>query len=201
MEREREIERVVGGVKNAKGVERCYREGLENCSSVGKSPTCSSQIFTSISVRLELNLEWHSDRSLYPSVSTSPFRMWSVERVSTRDPDPEKQIPASSFEFHSTNIYIYRVIRVELYKLYRVIIFFFRSLFEEGRKIRINFFWKNLHQLLRLNFKDFIANSLIDSFPVSTSRYLFDKFTLSHSYNPLNNTNSREKDKFEINAE
>lgn len=57
--------------------------------------------------------------------------MWSVERVSTRDPDPEKQIPASSFEFHSTNIYIYRVIRVELYKLYRVIIFFFRSLFEE----------------------------------------------------------------------
>ena len=37
--------------------ERCYREGLENCSSVGKSPTCSSQIFTSISVRLELNLE------------------------------------------------------------------------------------------------------------------------------------------------
>lgn len=98
-------------------------------------------------------------------------------------------------------IYIYRVIRVELYKLYRVIIFFFRSLFEEGRKIRISFFWKNLHQLLRLNFKDFIANSLIDSFPVSTSRYLFDKFTLSHSYNPLNNTNSREKDKFEINAE
>lgn len=53
----RERERVVGGVKNAKGVERCYREGLENCSSVGKSPTCSSQIFTSISVRLELNLE------------------------------------------------------------------------------------------------------------------------------------------------
>lgn len=48
---------MVGGVKNAKGVERCYREGLENCSSVGKSPTCSSQIFTSISVRLELNLE------------------------------------------------------------------------------------------------------------------------------------------------
>lgn len=48
---------MVGGVKNAKGAERCYREGLENCSSVGKSPTCSSQIFTSISVRLELNLE------------------------------------------------------------------------------------------------------------------------------------------------
>lgn len=56
-EREKERERVVGGVKNAKGAERCYREGLENCSSVGKSPTCSSQIFTSISVRLELNLE------------------------------------------------------------------------------------------------------------------------------------------------
>lgn len=57
MEREKKRERVVGGVKNAKGAERCYREGLENCSSVGKSPTCSSQIFTSISVRLELNLE------------------------------------------------------------------------------------------------------------------------------------------------
>lgn len=79
----RAMERSVGGVKNAKGEEHCC-EGLENCSSVGKSPTCSSQIFTSISLRLELNLEWYSGRSLHPSVSTtSPCRMWSVERIST----------------------------------------------------------------------------------------------------------------------
>lgn len=45
-----------GVVRNAKGDERRC-EGLENCSSVGKSPTCSSQIFTSILLRLELNLE------------------------------------------------------------------------------------------------------------------------------------------------
>lgn len=99
------MERFVGGVKNAKGEEHCC-EGLENCSSVGKSPTCSSQIFTSISLRLELNLEWYSDRSLYPSVSTtSPCRMWSVERISTAR--NKLHSAASFFEFLSTVAYEY----------------------------------------------------------------------------------------------
>lgn len=107
----RAMERFVGGVKNAKGEEHCC-EGLENCSSVGKSPTCSSQIFTSISLRLELNLEWYSDRSLYPSVSTtSPCRMWSVERISTAR--NKLHSAASFFEFLST--VAVRIHRIRIY--------------------------------------------------------------------------------------
>lgn len=43
-------------------------EGLEGCSRVRKSPTCSSQIFTPILPRLELNLEQCLDPSFYPPI-------------------------------------------------------------------------------------------------------------------------------------
>ena len=95
LQRAMEGSRVGGGWKTRKGEER-RREGLENCSSVGKSPTCSSQIFTSISLRLKLNLEWHSDRSLSLSICFNrlpPLVECGVLKESRHEIDLEKQIP------------------------------------------------------------------------------------------------------------